>query len=226
MNDFNYYAEKLSAERLRKCYDLAPPSVQRFLEVESEFVRQRIEPGRKVLELGCGYGRVVRDLHCAGPEILVGIDISGASLRMGQRYLRDLRSVELAQMDSIALAFGSQTFDLVCCIQNGISAFHVDQRGLLCEAVRVAKRGGRVLFSSYSENFWEDRLDWFRLQAEYGLIGELDEAATGDGVIVCKDGFTATTVTPHQFAALADGLGRRLAIEEVEGCSVFCEIWV
>ena len=55
-------------------------------------------------------------------------------------------------------------------------------------------------------------------------MGEIDEEATGEGEIVCKDGFTATTVRPADFAALTADLGGVVTIETVAGCSVFCEI--
>lgn len=226
MSRFTYYSDVLSAERLKLCYDLAPPSIQRFLEVESDFVRQRIEPGARVLELGCGYGRVLEVLTNAGADLLVGIDLSLSSLLMGRRNLAGTRGVGLAQMDAGRLAFAPRGFDLVCCIQNGISAFHIDQYRLLADAVALTRPGGRVLFSSYSKEIWEDRLLWFRLQADHGLVGEIDDDATGNGVIVCKDGFTATTVSPRRFEELASGLGDRVEVAEVAGCSVFCEVLV
>jgi 2-polyprenyl-6-hydroxyphenyl methylase/3-demethylubiquinone-9 3-methyltransferase len=127
-------------------------------------------------------------------------------------------------MNAVEMGFYPGMFDLVICIQNGISAFHVDQRKLIVAAVEVTKPGGLVLFSSYSERFWEERLLWFRVQAEHGLIGEIDERATGDGVIVCKNGFRATTVRPQEFATLTEGLGKSIKITEVADSSVFCEI--
>jgi 2-polyprenyl-6-hydroxyphenyl methylase/3-demethylubiquinone-9 3-methyltransferase len=57
-------------------------------------------------------------------------------------------------------------------------------------------------------------------------LGEIDEAATGRGVIVCKDGFRATTVTPGQFRSLSRGLGRQVRVDVVADASVFCEILV
>jgi len=88
----------------------------------------------------------------------------------------------------------------------------------------LAKPTGKVLFSSYAEEFWENRLEWFRIQSAQGLVGEIDDSATKDGTIVCKDGFTATTVTPRQFSALARGLGEKISIDVIDGSSVFCEI--
>jgi hypothetical protein len=81
-----------------------------------------------------------------------------------------------------------------------------------------------VLFSSYSERFWEDRLEWFRIQSEKTLIGEIDDAATGNGVIVCKDGFKAGTVRPDDFIRLTSDLAVDPIITEVDNSSIFCEL--
>lgn len=221
----SYYAQKLAATRLQQVYDIAPDPVRRYLSAEIAYVQERMPPGCRVLELGCGYGRILKEL-APRAGVLAGIDTSLASLRMAKDYLAACADVMLVQMDAIDLAFPPETFDLVCCVQNGISAFHVDQRQLMAAAVSVARPGGRVLFSSYAEAFWEDRLDWFRLQAQHGLLGAIDEAATGRGVIVCKDGFKATTVTPDQFRTLSQGLGDVVTVDTVAASSVFCDIRV
>jgi 2-polyprenyl-6-hydroxyphenyl methylase/3-demethylubiquinone-9 3-methyltransferase len=227
-----YYTEKLAAERLQLCYELAPPAVQEYLAAEIRHVLQVIRCCRadagvppRILEAGCGYGRVLRELAPVSGAA-VGIDTSLASLGQARHYLAAHDNVTLVQMNALDAAFADGTFDLVCCVQNGISAFHVDQRQLLAAAVRVTAPGGTVLFSSYADTFWEQRLHWFRIQSAHGLVGEIDEAATGNGVIVCRDGFSATTVGPEQLAALAHGLGTSTRVEVIAGSSVFCEITV
>lgn len=217
-----YYSEKLSAERLRLCYEVAPPRVKQYLEAEIEFVLKRIKPHHTVLELGCGYGRVLQRL-VKKAKFVFGIDTSYESLILGRKILGE-RSCYLIRMNAARLAFKSQVFDAVICIQNGISAFKVNQKILINEAIRVARAGGTVLFSSYSDRFWEERLRWFRIQSELGLIGEIDEGATGNGVIVCKDGFKATTIGPDEFISLTSDLNARTVITEVDGSSIFCEI--
>ena len=220
-----YYAEKLSAERLKLCYEIAPPRVKQYLEAEIEYVLDKLKGTEKVLELGCGYGRVLLRL-LGKSEKAVGIDTSYASLLMARELTGNISSCGLIEMDAAELGFRKDSFDAVVCIQNGISAFSVNQRKLVEESVRVIRPGGIAFFSSYSEKFWEDRLDWFRLQAEQGLLGEIDEAATGKGVIVCKDGFKASTVGPDDFAALTSGLPVLSKSTEVNRSSLFCEIRV
>ena len=223
MSGGRYYADKLSARRLRRVYEIAPPRVRRYLEAEIGHVMGRIGRGGAVLELGCGYGRVLERLLAAA-GVAVGIDTSFSSLLLARETYGASRGFHLAQMDAAALGFANRVFDAVVCIQNGISAFGVDRRRLVRESLRVARPGGRVLFSSYSDRFWNDRLEWFELQAAQGLLGEIDREATGDGVIACKDGFRATTVGPDEFAALAGELELEADIVEVDGSSVFCEI--
>ena len=46
---------------------------------------------------------------------------------------------------------------------------------------------------------------------------------TGDGVIVCKDGFRAGFMRPEDFQALWERLGLVPEIQEVDGSAVFCE---
>jgi len=219
----DYYSDKLSAERLRRCYELATPRVQHYLEAEIDFVRQKIQSGNLVLELGCGYGRIIPRL-AAKSGLIVGIDTSYSSIMYGLHLIKYIEHCHLLVMNAVQLGFPDQTFDRVICIQNGISAFHVDPRQLIREAVRVTKPGGSAIFSSYADQFWPHRLEWFKLQADAGLVGEIDYEKTGNGVIVCRDGFTATTVRPREFKKYKGGIMAEIRIEEVDQSSIFYEI--
>lgn len=221
----DYYSSKLSGQHLRLCYEIAPPRVQRYLEAEIAYVLERIRPSSLVLELGCGYGRVMKRLAAKACQV-VGIDTSRDSLLMAREYVNLGDSCQFVQMNAAALGFRDRCFDLVACIQNGISAFNIDRRTLIHEAIRVTRSGGTVLFSSYSERFWTHRLEWFQAQAQHGLIGPIDEQATGGGVIVCKDGFRATTVSPDEFSSLLVEYPLPPKIIEVDRSSLFCEITV
>lgn len=219
----DYYSRALSAERLRLCYELAPPRVRQYLEAEIDFVLQHLGGSERVLELGCGYGRVIRALLRKAGYVL-GIDTSRDSLMLARRLSGADPKIGLAQMDATSLALRDHEFDLVLCVQNGIAAFRVDQNRLVSEAIRVTRHGGKALFSSYSERFWEERLAWFKIQAEHGLIGDLDPQGTRGGVIVTVDGFEARTVSPHEFSALAVSHGSTPRITEVDESSLFCEM--
>ena len=145
---------------------------------------------------------------------------------MARDLLGDRGNCHLVQMDAVNTGLADNAFDVVVCIQNGISAFHVDHRELVREAVRITRPGGLAMFSTYVERFWEHRIKWFELQAAVGLLGEIDHDASGDGVVVCKDGFRATTVSPREFMRMTDDLDAEVSLVEVDGSSLFCEIRV
>ena len=129
------------------------------------------------------------------------------------------------QMDATRLEFKDSSFDAVVCIQNGISAFQTDKLKLIKESIRVSKPGGIILFSSYLEKFWDERLKWFELQAEKELIGEIDYSKTKNGTIVCKDGFSAGTVGATEFKALVSEIKNiRTKVSEIDNSSIFFEI--
>lgn len=222
---FRYYQEKLSGERLKLAYEIAPPRVKQYLEAEVSYVLSHISPGDLVLDLGCGFGRVIPRLAGRAGRV-IGIDNSWPSLLVARRQLAKQLRKALAAMDAVHLGFRTRVFDVVACIQNGISAFHVDRRALIAESLRVTREGGKVLFSTYSEKFWEPRLDWFERQSAAGLLGEIDYEQTRDGVIVCKDGFRATAVSPAELRELAAGFRATPSVEEVDGSSLFLVLQV
>lgn len=215
-----YYAKKLSAEKLEMCYDLASERVQQYLRAEINFVCNNIKDSDKVLELGCGYGRVFPEL-LKRTNSVTGIDNSLSSLKYGKQLFSGNNNVRFFHMDASETGFLNNTFDVVLCIQNGISAFKVDRKELISEALRITLPGGTIFFSTYSKKFWIHRLEWFKIQSEKGLLGEIDFRKTGDGIIVCKDGFKATTVLQDEFVKLSEELQLNSEIKEVDDSSLF-----
>ncbi len=219
----NYYSKNLNASNLQRCYELAPPRIQQMLTAEINFIRSKLSINDSVLDLGCGYGRVAIELAKSVKKI-VGIDISQDNIEFAQSLCRQLDNLEFYKMNAAALNFPDDTFDVTLCIQNGISAFKEDPYLLLAEAVRVTKKGGTLLFSSYSDKIWQDRLHWFQLQADEKLVGEIDEEQTKEGIIVCKNGFKAITYSGDDFLELASACKVDVHIYEVDHSSVFCEM--
>ena len=216
-----YYSESLSSERLKRCYDIAPPRILQYLESEIDYVTSYISHSYRVLELGCGYGRILPTLTLETPNV-VGIDISLESLKYNHDTLQNLGMMNLGQMDAGITGFKSNSFDVVICIQNGISAFKLDPIALFEESIRITKSGGTCLFSTYSEKIWKERLEWFQLQADERLLGEIDLDNTGDGKISCNDGFVSTSVSRSDFKSYADELFVTYDIKEIDSSSLFC----
>ena len=219
----NYYSNNLNSNNLKRCYEVANARIRRFLEEEILFVLEKIEFNDIVLDLGCGYGRVSTRLLQKAKQV-IGIDISEENIKLAVEQFKPSDSIDYLAMDAADLAFQDGCFDTTICVQNGISAFKIEPQRLVSEALRVTKSTGRVLISSYSEKFWNERLEWFQMQADEGLIGEIDYKLTTEGTIVCKDGFRATTFTKNDFIELASSLDVDFEINEVDNSSIVCEL--
>ncbi len=219
----SYYREKLAGRRLQRCYEVASPRVRQYLEAEILHTLQRLRPTDTVLELGCGYGRITGRLGEVARSV-VGIDTASESVDLARRMVLPGSRCDFLEMDALDLRFPGGSFDVVVCLQNGVCAFGVDQEALLREALRVAREGGIVLFSSYSDEIWPERLEWFEAQAAEGLVGPIDHRASAGGVIVCKDGFRAGHMTSEDFRSLCDQFGIVPMLVEMDGSCVFCEI--
>ena len=137
----NYYSNSLNSNKLQRCYEIAPSRIKQYLEAEIEFVLSRINGNDKMLDLGCGYGRVAIKLLEKAKKV-TGIDISKENIQLAKDIIGNDKNCELYTMDAIELKFSANSFDKVICVQNGISAFKVDQVKLIEESVRVTSKGG------------------------------------------------------------------------------------
>ncbi|SHK65137.1 class I SAM-dependent methyltransferase [Paramaledivibacter caminithermalis] len=223
MGDINYYAQKLNSQKLFKAYETQIPRVKQYLDAEISFVRDNLTGSEKVLELGAGYGRIVKEL-AGNCKSIVGIDISDENVSLGKEYLKDTPNAEIMTMDVHNLTF-KEKFDVILCLQNGLSAMKITSSDLIKEILEMVVDGGKVYFSTYSEKFWEYRVMWFKEQAKKGLLGELDLDKTKDGIIICKDGFKAITHTLEDLKKIGDLSGYEYHIQEVDESSVFLIIY-
>jgi len=218
----DYYIENLSGNHLHRVYGLADEPVQRYLQGEIEFCRERISPGDRVLELGCGYGRILKAL-ASETHITEGIDNAPGNIELAGEYLHNEPGIKIHLMSVDHLDFADNSFDLVLCTQNGLSAFGLDPLIVVREACRITKHDGRLFCCTYAEAFWPSRLQWFRNQVQAGLLGAIDEAKTGNGVIGCVDGFRSTSMTDEQFREIASALNLVVDIVELPSGSLISE---
>jgi ubiquinone/menaquinone biosynthesis C-methylase UbiE len=96
------------------------------------------EPGRRTLDLGCGEGRVARDLKARGHNV-VGIDTSETLVQFARTGDPD---GEYIVADATRLPFEDGTFDLVVAF-NTLMDFD-DMPAAVREAARVLEGGGHL----------------------------------------------------------------------------------
>ena len=106
-----------------------------------------LEPGMRVLDVGCGPGRHVTALASLGLDV-VGVDIS-------LDFLRLVRDAPVVRADARRLPWAPASFDAVISLcQGGFGLLGGDEDGVaLAEMARVVRPGGRVAVSAFSAYF-------------------------------------------------------------------------
>lgn len=145
---------------------------------QAEDFARYVDKDSHILDVGCGYGRTLDELHQSGYRNLTGIDFSEGMIARGRKqfpYL-DLRVMETekidlpdAGMDAVIL------FAVLTCIRTD-----EEQKRLLAELKRVLKPSGILYVNDFLLNTDERNLSRYEAFKEiYGTYGvfELPEGA-------------------------------------------------
>lgn len=107
-----------------------------------------LSPGRRVLEVACGFGNTARYLARDHGVSVMATNIAEAQLEAGRAITAAeglAERVSFAFGDYHELDFPDGSFDCWWCQEALLYA--VDRRRVMAEAVRVVRPGGRIVFS-------------------------------------------------------------------------------
>jgi len=121
-------------------------TVESFAGVANPFSLGRIEPGRTVLDLGCGAGTdLLIAAQMVGPSgRVVGVDMTATMLARARESAQamGLANVELHESLIESLPLPDASIDVV--ISNGVIDLIVDKDAVFSEIDRVLRPGGRL----------------------------------------------------------------------------------
>lgn len=147
--------------------------VLRFFPSCADRIVSLLKPKRgwKVLDVATGTGALAGALaQVIRPGRVIAIDLSEGMLEQAEQNIKKmaLDNVDFYQMDAEAPEFRSDYFDAVTC---SFGLFFIpDMLKALRQWRMVAKKGGVVLFSSFTENSFRPLLDVFTEDLEkYGV---------------------------------------------------------
>lgn len=156
--------------------DFAHPDAQEFWRSGEHNLDATLQPfglafrgDERVLEIGCGIGRMTRALAARAAEV-VGVDVSEEMVRRGREALADCPNVRLELGTGRDLAgLADASFD-VC--YSFIVFQHIPDPAITCDYIteigRVLRPGGWTLFQvsdrpeMHSQRFWRSRTPLLR----------------------------------------------------------------
>lgn len=149
------------------------------------------EPSGRTLDLGCGEGRLARDLASLGHDV-VGVDASPTLIAAAREAAPEM---ELHVTDAAALPFADASFGLVVAF---MSLQDVDDlAGAIRETTRVLARGGRLCLAIVhplgSAGSFTERQAAAPFVIEGSYLGEATTDATFE-----RDGLTMRFVSRHR----------------------------
>lgn len=163
-----------------------------------------LEPGMRVLDVGCGPGRHSYALANRGIEI-VGVDIS-------QRFV-DLANenappgATFVRADARALPFDEEFDAAISLCQGGFGLVGDDDGTVLNGIARALKPRGRAAFSAFSAYFLVQHLEDFdTFDAARGVNTEITEVRNQAGETMSAELHTSV-FTPRELRLLCDDAG-------------------
>jgi SAM-dependent methyltransferase len=139
-----------TAWRNKGCLTARTPGRKQKQLLTVDFTRFPLAPGDRVLDLGCGAGRHAFECYRRGAQV-VALDRNGEEIREVARWFAAMKEAGEApagatatamEGDALALPFADGSFDVV--IISEVMEHLPDDKGVLAEAVRVLKPGGRI----------------------------------------------------------------------------------
>lgn len=162
----------------------------------------------RVLELGCGTGRLLMPLSRAGAGV-TGVDLSAPMLARAHARARRLpvaRRPRLVRSDIRALPFRDRAFSLAIApygmLQSLTTDAHLD--AALAEAARVLAPGGL-----FGVDLVPDLPNWDTYQRQVRLRGKMGRAAVTLTESVRQDRRRGVTIFDEEFSARERGRTRR-----------------
>ncbi|HET6267756.1 MAG TPA: methyltransferase domain-containing protein [Acidobacteriota bacterium] len=164
-NKDSFFARKEQAEFVMRVYRETPAVIRDLFRQENELLLKALGESRRVLEIGCGFGRAVDSVPSGSSYF--GIDI-------GLPYIVEASHLHPNRLwicgDATRLPLPDRCFDTAFCIQNTLGNMIGLEAAVLTQAQRILRASGRLILSLYSEDSFEIRRMWYDRLVDIGIF--------------------------------------------------------
>jgi len=194
----------------------ANPDLQEMFRHENEYL-EKIEPNKKVLDVGCGFGRHIKILAPFSIEV-VGIDKNDDMIKRAENNLHEFSSVKLFCTDAKNLEnLKEDYFDYVICMENTFGVLGGIKEDVLKEMKRVVSPKGKIILSMYNDKALETRIE------SYKRLG-LHIEKINNGIIYCLEGIVTEQFSKKQLEEIFTKFSLKSKIISNSPVSFLCEL--
>ena len=139
-----------------------PESYKLWFKDEKKFLYKNITKNSKVLEVGCGDGRSIKDIIDITQNI-TAIDNDPKAVIDAINNFKRYKTINISLANAKDLPFKDNTFDHVLCLTT-FANFGDDKYKILEEMKRVVRKKGTIIISVFSEDALDERMKVYKSQ--------------------------------------------------------------
>ncbi len=217
MKDASFFARKEQSEFIQRVYQETPTVIRNLFLSENEMLNQALFSCKRILEIGCGFGRAMKSV--AKEQRYTGVDIG---LNCVLEAKADYPDRQWVCADGTRLPFGNAEFDAVFLIQNTLGNMEGIETKVLREAKRVAGPDGKIILSVYSEDSFEIRRLWYDRLVDIGIFGKVWLDVTNPRIARSDTGWSSRCFDAAELKQYFQGLQCSLEINKLDSFLYFC----
>lgn len=140
----------LSVKKISRGFSRAADNYERYADIQNSLAENLLDLavgiGRgynRILDIGCGTGKLARDMKLSFPQSLVfGLDISPQMVRHA-----DSKGIDSLVGNALHLPFQEESIDLI--VSNAVYQWVIPLEQAFQEALRILRRGGNLIFNCF-----------------------------------------------------------------------------
>jgi SAM-dependent methyltransferase len=142
--------------------------------INFERLEQRLSSDSRIVDIGCGYGRVLGQLFDRGYQNLIGFDLAPSMIAMAREHFPAISFAQISSPPQLPLTDSSVDATLLFAVLTCVPT-NQGQREIVEEVRRVLRPGGLFYISDiWLQDDERNRERYVRDEPKYGTYGVFD----------------------------------------------------